>query len=242
MRWRRYVGIDYSGAGKPTQRLPGLQLYADGERVAPEGGGNWSRAALAERLVAWLGEGEPMIIGIDHALGFPESYLERHRLADWPAFLEQFVRHWPTDREPVAEVRRRVASPKSELRLTDRFTTGAKSVFQFDVQGSVATSTHAGLPWIGRLRAAAGSRLHCWPFDGWQPQPGVSLLAEVFPSLLRQRYPRDDRTVDQQDAYAVSRWLGEMERRGELDRFLEPPLDRRERAQARREGWILGVT
>jgi len=34
------------------------------------------------------------------------------------------------------------------LRLTEQWTATAKSVFLFDVQGSVAKSTFAGLPWL----------------------------------------------------------------------------------------------
>ena len=54
-----------------------------------------------------------------------------------------------------------------EFRLTERWTSSAKSVFLFDVQGSVAKSTHAGIPWLKWLREQAGERLHVWPFDGW---------------------------------------------------------------------------
>jgi len=51
----------------------------------------------------------------------------------------------------------------SELRLCERWTSSAKSVFHFDVQGSVAKSTHAGIPWLKRLRDEAGERIHFWP-------------------------------------------------------------------------------
>jgi hypothetical protein len=37
---------------------------------------------------------------------------------------------------------------------------GAKSVFHFDVPGSVAKSTHAGLPWLKYLRQKMGERVH----------------------------------------------------------------------------------
>jgi len=36
--------------------------------------------------------------GIDHGFSFPLRYFEVHHLApDWPTFLEDFQRHWPTD-------------------------------------------------------------------------------------------------------------------------------------------------
>lgn len=43
-----------------------------------------------------------------------------------------------------------------------------KSVFHFDVQGLVAKSTQAGLPWRWLLRGKFGARPHFWPFDGWE--------------------------------------------------------------------------
>ena len=114
-------------------------------------------------------------------------------------------------------------------------------MFQFDVNGSVAKSTHAGLPLLLRLRTAAAKRLHVWPFDGWEVQKRKSVIAEIYPSLFRNRYPRKDRTGDQQDAYAVSRWLQEMDAADELGRFFDPPLSRQQKRQAKLEGWILGV-
>jgi hypothetical protein len=41
----------------------------------------------------------------------------------------------------------------------------ANSNFQFDVQGQVAKSTHAGSPWLYRIRQAVGKKVHFWPFD-----------------------------------------------------------------------------
>lgn len=255
----RYVGIDYSGAATPEAGLSGLQVFFTGQGrgtqpVHAPGEQNkrkrrWSRQTVFEWLCEEIAERGPSLIGVDHAFGFPESYLDRYRLRSWPSFLRDFVQAWPTDQkeQTVEDVRRsqrgpgkRIGKP-TELRLTERWTTSAKSVFQFDVQGQVAKSTHAGLPWLYRLRNKFGDRLHFWPFDGWEIPTDTSVIAEVYPSLTRNRYDRDARTVDQQDAYSVSRWLAEMDCRGEMKRFLSPPLSRAEMRLARREGWILGV-
>ena len=109
------------------------------------------------------------------------------------------------------------------------------------MQGSVAKSTHAGIPWLKRIREVVGDRVHFWPFDGWLPSAGQSVIAEVYPSIFRKRYPKERRTADEQDAYAVARWLAEMSGRGELGRYWSPPLSEAERGIADREGWILGV-
>jgi hypothetical protein len=70
-----YIGVDYSGAGEPGERQPGLQVYrstaAAGSvgRVTPPGAkvtASWSRRELA----AWLGE------EIRGAAGFLGRYLE----------------------------------------------------------------------------------------------------------------------------------------------------------------------
>ena len=112
----------------------------------------------------------------------------------------------------------------------------------FDVQGSVAKSTHAGIPWLKRIREAEGHGVQIWPFDGWRPDPARSVIAEVYPSIFRKRYARDDRSPDEQDAYAVARWLSESAALGSLSRYFDPPLSPQERQIAEKEGWILGVT
>jgi hypothetical protein len=253
MRYAFHLGLDYSGAGGPLQRNAGLQLFVASRGERPHRAGppsatgrvrNWNRTELADELLRHLDGDAPVIVGIDHGFSFPESYFQRYGFKHWDALIDDFAERWPTDRRSVAELRAegtgRNGDP-GELRLTERWTSSAKSVFQFDVQGAVATSTHAGLPWLRKLRRTLGSKLHFWPFDGWNPPPGRSVVAEVYPSLVRARYPREGRSVDEQDAYAVARWLCEMDRRDRLERFFDPPLDRRERARARREGWILGV-
>ena len=49
-------------------------------------------------------------------------------------------------------------------RLTEERAGGAKSVFHFNVQGSVAKSTHAGIPWLRFIRQRLGDCVHFWPF------------------------------------------------------------------------------
>ena len=159
-------------------------------------------------VAAWLAERlqqeDRCWVGIDHGFSFPLDYFKRNKLKTWPAFLEDFVQHWPTagDNATVEQFRsksKRTGDAK-ELRLTDRWTSSAKSVFQFDVQGSVAKSTHAGLPFLKQLRDQ-NPNLHFWPFNGWDVPEGKSVVAEIYPSLFRNRYPRESRTVDQQDAF-----------------------------------------
>lgn len=250
----RYIGIDYSGAGAPVSRLAALQVYtAEGDAepmpAAPydSGARNWCRKEVARYVREALLGPEPVIIAMDHGFSFPLDYFRRHQLADWDAFLFHFCDLWPTERDHmyVDYVRREqaVGGTSTELRLSETWTASAKSVFLFDVQGSVAKSTHAGIPWLKQLRLdrKLRARTHFWPFDGFDVAPGRSVIAESYPSLCRRRYPRAERTADQQDAYALARWLQDMDIRGALPDYFNPPLTLPERLDMRREGWILGV-
>jgi hypothetical protein len=192
-------------------------------------------------------ETEEPIIGIDHGFSFPLSYMKRYGLSRWDDFLSDFMRHWPTADSHtyvdfVREGNPRTGDP-TELRLCERWTATAKSVFLFDVQGSVAKSTHSGLPWLLWLREISGGRspLHFWPFDGLEVPEGKSVVAEVYPALCKRRFPKEERSPDEQDAWSVAAWLQEADRRGTLDQYFQPPLTPSERKQAALEGWILGV-
>jgi hypothetical protein len=124
--------------------------------------------------------------------------------------------------------------------LTEIRAGAAKSVFHFDVQGSVAKSTHAGLPWLRYLRLAA-NRVYFWPFAGWDVPAGRSVIAEVYPSLWRHSFEREGRSGDQHDAYSVAAWMRLADLDGSLSGFFNPNLKADEREVARVEGWILGV-
>lgn len=253
------IGIDYSGRKTPTSRTPALQVYAafgdeEPHRILSPSSTektykNWCRKEIAEWLVEQAEKKITFIAGIDHGFSFPISYFERYGLTTWDGFLDDFYEHWPTDQEHtyVDFMRDRDEGPpdrtgsNTDYRLTEKWTSSAKSVFHFDIQGQVAKSTHAGLPWLRRMRNEVGDKLHVWPFDGWTIPEGRSVVAEAYPSLYRNRYGKGDRTADQQDAYSTARWLSEMDHRGFLTRYFEPPLTDDERRQCDLEGWILGV-
>jgi hypothetical protein len=105
--FKHYIGVDYSGAQTPTSSLKGLRVYeADPEttsqEIAPPPGQRkyWTRRGIAEWLVARLFAAPPILVGIDHAFSFPLRYFEQHCLPlDWPSFLDDFQRHWPTDED-----------------------------------------------------------------------------------------------------------------------------------------------
>jgi hypothetical protein len=61
------------------------------------------------------------------------------------------------------------------------------------------------------------------------------------PVNIRNRYDREDRSVDEQDACSVARWLKETCERNLIEKYLKPPLTDEERQIAMLEGWILGI-
>lgn len=253
----RYIGIDYSGAKTPNDSLKGLRVYlaqADlpAKEVPPPPGPRkyWTRRGIAEWLAARLAEDVPTLAGIDHGFSFPLRYFEVHHLPpDWPAFLSDFQRHWPTDADHMyVDFIRDGLHGNGAARLGNsrwrRITEercGAKSVFHFDVQGQVAKSTHAGISWLLYLRRKLGNRVHFWPFDGWTIPAQRSALVEAYPRLWKHASPQEDRTGDQHDAYTVTTWLQQSDRDGRLRAALNPGLTPPERTIARIEGWIIGV-
>jgi hypothetical protein len=145
-QFNRYIGIDYSGAETADSSCKGLRVYvAEGigtpEQIQPPSSPRryWTRRGLAEWLCGELAEDTPTIVGIDHAFSFPIEYLDRYRLPrDWPSFLTDFQRHWPTDKPhtnidlirygDVGDGLNRMGE-NTWLRLTERWTATAKSVF-----------------------------------------------------------------------------------------------------------------
>lgn len=264
-RFARHLGIDYSGAGTADTPLTGLRLFegaADGggrgiparEHRPSPGRGHWTRRGLSAWLAATLADSPlPIVVGIDHGFSFPEAYFAAHGLPrDWHRFLGDFCRHWPTDQpEITVEVLRSSCTAGSARRggdarwrrLAEVRSGPAKSVFHFDVPGSVAKSTHAGLPWVRQIGATVGwDRVHIWPFDGWTPRPGRHVLAEVYPARWNRTMPRDPaHTPDQHDAACVAAAVAAADRTGELETLFTPALTPTERRLAAYEGWILGV-
>ena len=259
MQFDVHVGVDYSGREFPTTRTPALQVYAAFNEEPPrrlsspastsKTRRNWCRKEVAEWLMEQADSGTRMIAGVDHGFSFPLAYFNRYRLKTWDQFLDDFCEHWPLDEDDksVDTIRKdprrgdlRTGSSR-ELRLTEQWTSSAKSVFQFDVQGSVAKSTHTGLPWVRKMRYEVRRPIHFWPFDGWALPDDGSVLAEIYPAIFKNRYPREERTADQQDAYCVARWLMETDQRGGLGQYAHPALTSAESTRAELEGWIFGI-
>lgn len=94
-RFACFCGIDYSGAAASRRGLRGLRAFLANSCESPreirpgaDARRHWSRARLAEWLVALLSEPIPTIVGIDHAFSFPREYFAHHGLdGNWLGFL-----------------------------------------------------------------------------------------------------------------------------------------------------------
>jgi hypothetical protein len=218
---------------------PGQKLY-------------WTRKAIAHWLVEQLSNDAPAIVGIDHGFSFPLAYFSKYEVPqEWDAFLDDFCAHWPTDGDHTyVDFVRDGASGNGAARMgstrwkriTEQHSGSAKSLFHFDVQGSVAKSTHSGIPWLRYVRRNVRQPLHFWPFDGWVIPEGRSAIVEVYPRLWNRDFPADGRNADQHDAWVVAQWLRQADSNGELSAALGPPTDPQVRRSAEIEGWILGVS
>src|SRR5262249_40351588 len=160
----------------PSSSLKGLRVYMSDYgsqplEVKPPNSSRkyWTRRGVAEWLVERLTEGQPTLVGIDHGFSFPLAYFEQHGLLHaWQSFLDDFQHQWPTDDNIYVDcVRDGLAGDGSVRqgnsrwrRLTELRARTAKSVFQFDVQGSVAKSTHSGIPWLRYIRRHFKGQVH----------------------------------------------------------------------------------
>ena len=161
---------------------------------------------MAEWLIDQATSGKPFVAGLDFSFWLRLPYFQHHGLTNRDDVVADFVEHWSIDREDATVDGRRRGNARTgtsdEFRVMERWRSSAKSNIQFDVQGQVAKSTHAGIPWLWRMRSAVGKKVHFRPFDGWQVRQGKSVIAEVYPPVLRRRYPAENRTADRQEPTA----------------------------------------
>jgi hypothetical protein len=120
---------------------------------------------------------------------------------DWPTFLDDFQCHWPTDDDHtyVACVRKDAAGNGAARmgnvrwrRLTEERAGGAKSVFHFDVQGSVPAGRSAVVEVYPSLwsrnfarEERNGDQHDAYSATAWMRRPALdgSLAAFLNPSL-----------------------------------------------------------
>lgn len=233
-RFRRVVGVDYSGAGREDQATPALAAWvADRQGVRPlEEGRRWSRDALTDRLAEELRRGGTLV-AVDHAFAYSAEVLDALRVRRWDDLPRRLA-----EAGSLAALRERLPG-MAGWRIADRWAPGTQDPLGVRTYRPVAHSTFKGILQLGRLRALAP--FHLWPFDGWDPPAGASVVAEGFPLLVRRRVEATAVGRDERDAEALAAFFWSRAKAGLLDDYLHPPLTQAEGATARREGWILGL-
>ncbi len=163
----RHIGIDYSGAQTPTASLKGLRVYLAEAGFppvevppAPSPRKYWTRRGIAEWLVERLAENAVTLVGIDHGFSFPLRYFEVHGLApDWPAFLDDFQRHWPTDDDNTyVDFVRQGAAGEGGRRSA--FTPIPPQGLPDHGQGNASDRAWPTRPWASRSRLSGWSSSH----------------------------------------------------------------------------------
>ena len=240
-QFQRYIGVDYSGAAAPHKPINGLRVFtAEQDGVPQEQRGKWSRDSLCRWLIEELKhQNKRTIVAIDHGFSLPQAILDNLGLSSWQALLDFSIESWRT--HEVAVSLANISYSEHFLRLTEKWTSSARSTLTMHGQGMVGKSTHAGIPQLQRLRKEVGRCTHFWPFDGWKIERPHAVV-EGYPALFHRRYEgQTGGSKDARDAYALCRWLWETDGWDKLDRYLDPPLTSEERGTAELEGWILGV-
>ena len=219
--FKRYIGIDYSGAGTSTAANKKLAVCCAVRGAEPmivpspaDGCDIRTRKGIAEWLVKRLKEqNTPTLVGIDHAFGFPNAYFEQYPQIprdNWDCFLDDFREYWPTDEHCVGvrsqyykQIKRMMGIELGDyrfgladwFRLTEPCKPAASSVFDFMAgPRTVAYSTHAGIPWLRYIRQQLRDtevEVRFWPFDCWAVPEGQSAVVEVYPALWNKRYKED---------------------------------------------------
>lgn len=129
--------------------------------------------------------------------------------------------------------------PFKEYRLTEQRGSGFKPIFKVGGAGSVGLQSLCGLPYLFHIQTTCVQQktsLHCWPFDGWNPEGTAHYLVEWYPALYNK-----GQKSHEQDALACIEWAMEMDDDDLLSDYFSPALSDEEKAQAAIEGWILGI-
>ncbi|MCL0070843.1 hypothetical protein M1N44_03625 [Dehalococcoidia bacterium] len=126
-----------------------------------------------------------------------------------------------------------------KFRAVENLRAGFKPIFQLGGQGTVGLQSLCGMPHLFYLRNNCFKHkiaLHCWPFDGWNPNNSAHFLVEWYPAIQNQ-----GRKSDEQDAKACVEWARDVDEKGQMSKYLLPNLPDNDKAKAAVEGWVLGV-
>ena len=136
-----------------------------------------------------------------------------------------------------------------EYRLADARMKGAKTVWQLAYSGSVGSQVLLGLPALKSLRedARLAGHVAVWPFDGFGVPKAPVVIAEIYPSLLREAvaaHRQDGEVLDAAQTRVNAEAFARLDAAGGLAPLFARPeglSDAEAEAIAREEAWILGL-
>ncbi len=145
----RYIGIDYSGAETPVSSLKGLRIY-----MADRNGASYRGAAAAQptQITAFRFRCGISTSTTCRTIGLHFSTISSgigRQMTNTPTLISCAMAFMAMV-QPDAVTRGGGASQKKEPERS--------LCFHFDVPGSVAKSTHAGLPWLRYIRLHVAQR------------------------------------------------------------------------------------
>ena len=155
---------------------------------------------------------------------------------------------WKCPAVPARAKCRTLTAAPPERRIADAAASGAKTVWQLAYNGSVGSQVLLGLPALNRLRTDArlAGRIAVWPFEGGlRPPDAPAVLAEVYPSLLKDDVAAcGDAIVDRAQVRVNAEAFSALDAGDGLAPLFGGPATltaAQRRVVETEEGWILGL-
>jgi hypothetical protein len=207
--FRRFVGIDWSGAKGPTHSgIQVAEIAADAASprlIYPPNGSKWSRHGVMDHIVQL--NDQPTLVGIDFAFSVPwggsNELLEQRHVRDvralW-ALIDRFCDEaphlyagpiWTATESPFRRYifhhqtrHRGELYDRLNLREVDKREGNAISVYHM-VGPQVGVGSFSGMRMLHQLTKAQGDNVAIWPFDAVDGTK--TAVVEIYPSFFYRR-------------------------------------------------------
>ena len=208
MSFRRFVGVDWSGAKQARQsgiQVAEIEIGETSPRlIPPPADGKWSRSDVMD-YIAELRD-KPTLVGIDFAFSIPWAngiLRARHGVTDarslW-ALIDRICHAaphlyagpvWCATDSPFRPYifhhqsgHRGALYNRKNLREVDRREGNAISIYHM-VGPQVGAGSFAGMRMLHQLTASHGDRVSIWPFD--IVDSSKTTIVEIYPSFFYRK-------------------------------------------------------
>ena len=173
----RVIAVDWSGRVQGSEETIWI-AEARGESLVRLEPGR-TREQVTEWLLAQLGVGPPLIVGLDFAFSLPAWFARAHGCATGPEVWQLAARlgeRWLSTCPPPFWGHAGTTKPTDVATRRRADAVGAKSPFQIAGAGAVGTGSIRGMPHLARLRRGGFA---VWPFD----RPRLPVIVEIYPRV-----------------------------------------------------------